>query len=68
VRGTLAAARVVPPKSEIFVTSTDGVVIRIAADTISRQKRGAGGVKVMNTSAGAEISAFALVPPEADEE
>jgi DNA gyrase subunit A len=68
VRGTLAAARVVPPKSEIFVTSTDGVVIRIAADTISRQKREAGGVKVMNTSAGAEISAFALVPPEADEE
>jgi hypothetical protein len=43
-------------------------VIRIAADTISRQKREAGGVKVMNTSAGAEISAFALVPPEADEE
>ncbi len=68
VRGTLAAGRAVPPNSEIFVTSTDGVVIRIATDTISRQKREAGGVKVMNTSAGAEISAVALVPPEADEE
>jgi DNA gyrase subunit A len=68
MRGPLAAARVVAPKSEIFVTSTDGVVIRIAADTISRQKREAGGVKVMNTTAGAEISAFALVPPEADAE
>ncbi|HAX81371.1 MAG TPA: DNA gyrase subunit A [Actinobacteria bacterium] len=68
MRGPLAAARVVAPRSEIFVTSTDGVVIRIAADTISRQKREAGGVKVMNTTAGAEISAFALVPPEADAE
>ncbi len=67
-RGSLVAARAVPPKSEIFVTSTDGVVIRIATDTVSRQKREAGGVRVMNTSPGAEISAFAMVPPEAEEE
>ena len=38
-RGTLVAARALPPKSEIFVTSTDGVVIRMPADSISRQKR-----------------------------
>ena len=67
-RGTLVAARALPPKSEIFVTSTDGVVIRMPADTISRQKRDASGVKVMNTAEGAHISAFALVPPEADAE
>ncbi len=67
-RGRLVAARALPPKSEIFVTSTDGVVIRMPADSISRQKRDASGVKVMNTSEGAQISAFALVPPEVDVE
>jgi len=66
VRGRLVAARTVSPKSEIFVTSTDGVVIRSPADTISRQKRDASGVKVMSPAEGAEISAFALVPPEAN--
>jgi len=64
VRGTLVAARGVTPGSEIFVTSSDGVVIRSAADSISRQKRDATGVKVMNLSAGAQITAFALVPPD----
>jgi len=64
VRGALVAARGVSAGSEIFVTSSDGVVIRSAADTISRQKRDASGVKVMNLSAGAQITAFALVPPD----
>jgi DNA gyrase subunit A len=64
VRGTLVAARGVSAGSEIFVTSSDGVVIRSAADSISRQKRDATGVKVMNLSAGAQITAFALVPPD----
>ena len=62
VRGKLVAARGVSAGSEIFVTSSDGVVIRIATDTISRQKRDATGVKVMDLSAGAQITAFALVP------
>lgn len=64
VRGTLVAARGVTAGSAIFVTSSDGVVIRTAADTISRQKRDATGVKVMNLSEGAQITAFALVPAE----
>jgi len=68
VRGNLVAARAVGPGAEIFVTSSDGVVIRTAADSISRQKRDATGVKVMNLSAGAQVTAFALVPPEEGEE
>ncbi len=64
VRGRLVAARGVTAGSEIFVTSSDGVVIRTAADTISRQKRDATGVKVMNLSAGAQITAFGLVPAD----
>jgi DNA gyrase subunit A len=64
VRGTLVAARGVSPGSEMFVTSSDGVVIRLAADSISRQKRDATGVKVMNLSEGAHVTAVALVPPD----
>jgi len=68
VRGNLVAARAIPPGAEIFVTSSDGVVIRTGADTISRQKRDATGVKVMNLPAGSHVTAFALVPPEEDDE
>jgi DNA gyrase subunit A len=67
VRGRLVAARAVSPGLEIFVTSSNGVVIRTAVDTISRQKRDASGVKVMNLSDGGEVSAFALVPLEDDD-
>jgi DNA gyrase subunit A len=68
VRGALVAARSVPRGSEIFVTSTEGVVIRMETDPISRQKRDASGVKVMNLGAGASVSAFDLVPQENGEE
>ena len=67
VRGTLVAARAVSPESEIFATSSDGVVIRTEADSISRQKRDSTGVKVMNLAAGTEVTAFALVPLEVEE-
>ncbi|MFQ5947510.1 MAG: DNA gyrase subunit A, partial [Acidimicrobiia bacterium] len=63
-RGRLVAARAVAKGSEIFVTSSDGVVIRTATDSISRQRRDASGVRVMNLTAGAEITAFDLVPVE----
>ncbi len=69
VRGTLVAARAVWQGAEIFVTSTDGIVIRMATDTISRQKRAATGVKVMDVGKDAAISSFTLVPvEEADED
>jgi DNA gyrase/topoisomerase IV subunit A len=60
--------RTIAPGSEIFVTSSDGVVIRTATDKISRQKRDATGVKVMSVTAGSTVTAFAQVPPEAAEE
>jgi DNA gyrase subunit A len=64
VRGALVAARGCPAAAEILVTSSDGIVIRIVTKTISRQKRDASGVKVMNLEEGATISAFDLAPPE----
>jgi DNA gyrase subunit A len=68
VRGNLVAARAVVPGAGIFVTSSGGVVIRTSADSISRQKRDATGVKVMNLAEGAQLTAFALVPPDEGDE
>jgi len=67
VRGKLVGALAVPEGSEIFATSSDGVVIRIGTDSISRQKRDATGVRVMNLAADTHLTAFALVPNGDDE-
>lgn len=64
VRGRLVAGRAVSAGDEIFITSSDGIVIRQAAHEISRQGRAATGVRVMNLADGAELSAVALVPRE----
>jgi DNA gyrase subunit A len=63
-RGKLAGGRAVSSGSEIFVVSSDGIVIRTNVDSISLQKRDASGVKVMNLEGDASVSAFALVPKE----
>ena len=64
VRGKLVGARAILDGAEIFVISSDGVVIRTPVGQISRQKREASGVKVMNLPDDATISAFAPVPME----
>ena len=66
VRGTLVGATAIEAGSEIFVISSDGIVIRMQTDTISRQKRDASGVRVMNLPKGAELTSFAPVPSEED--
>jgi DNA gyrase subunit A len=55
---------VVRSGDEVFLISNDGVVIRMAVGTISRQGRQATGVRVMNLSEGAAISALAPVVGE----
>ncbi len=64
VRGTIATARAVTDTDEIVVTSSDGIVIRSAAKSISRQGRNTTGVKVMNLAEGATLSALAIAPVE----
>jgi DNA gyrase subunit A len=64
VRGVVAAARAVSARDEIVVTSSDGIVMRAEAKSISRQKRPSTGVKVMNLSDNAVLSALAVVPTE----
>jgi len=66
-RGLLVGAAIVRPDDEIFLISGDGVAIRMAAKTISRQGRQATGVRVMNLSPGARVSAIAPVVGEREE-
>ena len=65
-RGHLVGARAVTPDDEVFMISSDGIVIRQAVKEISRQKRESTGVRVMNLEDGAELSAAALVPKNGD--
>lgn len=63
-RGLIAAARGVRDTDEVVVTSSDGIVIRQAAKSISRQGRDTTGVKVMNLAEGASLSALAVAKSE----
>lgn len=67
VRGELVAATALTIDDQIFVTSTDGIVIRQAVREISRQKRASTGVRVMNLAEGTRLAAAALVPREDEE-
>lgn len=66
VRGPVAAASAVSADDEIVVTSSDGIVMRSEAKSISRQRRPSTGVKVMNLSGGATLSALTVVAPNGD--
>ncbi|MDJ0792099.1 MAG: DNA gyrase subunit A [Acidimicrobiia bacterium] len=67
VRGTIAAARAVSPDDQIVITSSDGIVIRQEAKSISRQKRESTGVRVMNLEDGASLSALAIAQTNGDD-
>ena len=66
--GLVVGANVVQPDDEIFVISDDGVVIRMAVKSISRQGRPATGVRVMNVAGGAHVSSIAPVVTEIEDE
>jgi DNA gyrase subunit A len=65
-RGQIVGASVVRSDDEVFLISDDGVVIRMPVGSISRQGRPATGVRVMNLSQGAKVSAVAPVVGEAE--
>jgi DNA gyrase subunit A len=65
-RGDLVGARAVSPDDEVFLISSDGIVIRQAVKDISRQKRESTGVRVMSLADGAELSAVAPAPKNGD--
>jgi DNA gyrase subunit A len=65
-RGTIEGAAVVRPGHEVFLISSGGQVIKIAAKDISRMGRDTQGVRVMRLGKGETVSAMARVV--ADEE
>ena len=67
VRGDLIAAIAVSTDDEVFMISSDGIVIRQAVSDISRQRRESTGVKVVSLDGEAGLSAVALVPQNEDE-
>ncbi|MEA3502664.1 MAG: DNA gyrase C-terminal beta-propeller domain-containing protein, partial [Actinomycetota bacterium] len=68
VRGTLIAARAVSPEDEVFMISSDGIVILQAVSDISRQRRESTGVRVVSLDGDSDLSAVALVPKNGDEQ
>jgi DNA gyrase subunit A len=66
-RGQIVGACVVRSDDEVFLISDDGVVIRMPVGSISRQGRPATGVRVMNLSQGAKVSAVAPVVGEVED-
>jgi DNA gyrase subunit A len=59
-RGKLITARAVAESDEAVITSSDGIVIRQAVASINRYGRNSMGVKVMNLSRDATLSALAI--------
>jgi DNA gyrase subunit A len=66
-RGKLITARAVAESDEAVITSSDGIVIRQAVSNINRYGRNSMGVKVMNLSSDATLSALAIAANGEDE-
>jgi len=63
-RGKLAGAGIVKEGQDIMVISTNGVLIRTPAKSISRTGRATTGVKVMNLDKDSRIASFGIIAPE----
>ena len=68
VRGSMVAALAVSQDDEVFMISSDGIVIRQEVSEISRQRRESTGVKVVNLDGDTNLSAVALVPQNEEDE
>jgi DNA gyrase subunit A len=66
-RGKLVTARAVAESDEAVITSSDGIVIRQVVASINRYGRNSMGVKVMNLSSDATLSALAIASNGEDE-
>ncbi len=66
VRGRLIGAKAVEKEDEVFLISTTGIGIRTRVGSISRQRRDATGVKVIDVGKGG-LAAFAIVQDEVED-
>jgi DNA gyrase subunit A len=59
--GPVAVARAIRQDQELILVTTEGIVMRTRADTISRQGRATQGVHVMNVGPGHKVAAIAQI-------
>ncbi|MFQ5574052.1 MAG: DNA gyrase subunit A [Terriglobia bacterium] len=67
-RGKIAGAKVVTADHGLMLISSEGILIRIVAKSISVQNRSTQGVKVMGLKKGDRVSAIARIVTGADQE
>ncbi len=66
--GDVAAIEVVNPEDDLMLISSDGIIIRIALDTIRLCARPSKGVRVMKVTEGEKLITAVSVPHEESEE
>ena len=65
--GAVASVLCANDEETIFVCTTDSMIVRVPAATISKQGRGAHGVRVVNLNDGASVQSAVIGPAEAEE-
>ncbi len=68
VKGKIAGGKCVKENQELLAISSEGVVIRVSVDGISRMGRSTQGVKVMNLREGDSVAAIAMMVAEDERE
>ncbi|MBQ5321604.1 MAG: DNA gyrase subunit A [Oscillospiraceae bacterium] len=67
-KGLVAAVRPVTENDDVVMIATNGVIIRINANDVSKQSRYGGGVRVMRTEGEDRVVTASVVPHEDQEE
>lgn len=66
-KGLVAAVRPVTENDDVVMIATNGVIIRINANDVSKQSRYGGGVRVMRTEGEDRVVTASIVPHEEEE-
>lgn len=66
--GDIIAAKAVNDDNEIMIVTTDGIIIKISVNEISRLGRNASGVKLINLEDGTHVASIAKVRDKIEEE
>jgi len=63
-KGKIAGAGILREDYDVMIMSTNGIMIRVNANSISKYGRASQGVKVMNMEEGANVASTAFAAPE----
>ena len=63
-KGRIAGAGILREDYDVMIMSTNGIMIRVNANSISKYGRASQGVKVMNLEEGANVASTAFAAPE----